>query len=229
MMCGCERTGWTALRAIAAAVAIATSCVIAAAPGAGAQTFGQFTTAAIAPLGEGAFFLTGGSGQARAGIATRFRFSEQGDAGLQFGYDRAENVDSYGIGVDYKRYLISSEGTVPVDLAGDLSYGFLSGSGFSRSIFGISVMVSGVIPIDGPIGIEPYGSVGFAGQWFHRRGACELRRPGSWPCRADDANSVSGLILRGGTKIRLNDEFQVYVEVKYDDTASLGMSFNIVF
>jgi hypothetical protein len=212
-----------------ARAALVAAAVIAVATGAGAQTFGQFTTAAISPPGEGAFFLTGGSGQARAGIAARFEFSEHGDAGLQFGYDRAENVDSYGIGVDYKRYLISSEGTVPIDLAGDLSYGFLSGSGFSRSLFGMSVIISGVVPAEIPIGFEPYGSIGFIGTWFHHRGACDIRRPGSWPCRADDASTDSGLLLRGGVKIRLNDEFQVYVEVKYDDTASLGMAMNVVF
>lgn len=212
-----------ALAALAAAVAIA------APPGAAGQTFGQFTTAAVAPLGEGAFFLTGGSGQARAGIATRFRFSERGDAGLQLGYDRAESADGYGFGIDYKRYLISSAGTVPVDLAGDLSYGFITGSGFSRSVLVMSVIVSGVLPAETTVGFEPYGSVGFLGQWFHRRGPCGLDRPGSWPCRRDDPGTDSALLLRAGIKIRLDEEFQIYVETKYDDTASIGMALNIVF
>jgi hypothetical protein len=194
-----------------------------------AQTFGQFTTASISPLGEGGVFMTAGDGQFRGGVTSRFEFMSRSDLGIQLGYDRAESIDSYGGGIDYKFSILDEGSTALVLLAADVSYGFLAGGGFSRSILGISVLISGKIDADIPAGIEPYGSIGFFGTLFHGKGGCGEERPGSWPCESDDSSTVSDMVLRGGAKILLTDQYHLLCEIKYDDTASFGIMMNIVF
>jgi hypothetical protein len=194
-----------------------------------AQIFGQYTTAAIAPLGEGAAFVSAGDSRLRAGIAPRFLITPRSDLGLQFGYARTEEIDNYGLGADYKFYIVNEHPTTGIDLSADISLGWLGGSGYSRGIVTAAFMVSGMIDPEAKIRFEPYGSVGFIGQYFFSKGSCGETRPGSWPCDRDDWSADSDLLLRGGTKIWLTDEYQVYVELDYDRNAVIGAAMNVVF
>jgi hypothetical protein len=91
-------------------------------------------------------------------------------------------------------------------------------------------MVSGMIPSDTSVRFEPYGSVGFIGQYFFDSGECGEDRPGDWPCAADDWSTSSGLLARGGLKTWLTDEYQLYVELDYHyDKFTLGAAINVVF
>jgi len=193
------------------------------------QIFGQYTTAAISPLGEGGVFLSGGDDRLRTGIATRFLITERSDLGLQLGYARTEEVDNYGLGADYKFYIINEDPSTPLDLSADISLGWLGGSGYNRGILTAAFMVSGMIDPEMKIRFEPYGSVGFIGQYFFTKGSCDEIRPGAWPCEDDDWSSDSELLLRGGTKIWFTDEYHLYVELDYDGQASLGVAINVVF
>lgn len=213
-----------------ALIAVAAVLAVCAAP-AGAQTFGQFTTAAVSPLGEGNVFFSAGDERLDIGVTGRFQLNERSDFGVQTAYSRAEEIDSWGLGIDYKSYLIRGGSTVPVDLAGDLSYGFIRGGGFARSVFILSVMSSGMIVTGEGIDFEPYGSVGFMGQWFHDKARCGRGDsvPDSWPCEADDWETDSGLILRGGVKTWLSEEIQFCVELEYYEEVTAGGAFNVVF
>jgi opacity protein-like surface antigen len=198
-------------------------------PAAHAQIFGQYTTAAIAPLGEGAAFVSAGDARLRIGVAPRFLITPRSDLGLQLGYIRTEEIDNYGFGADYKFYIVNEDPTTGIDLSADISLGWLGGSGYSRGIVTAAFMVSGMIDPEARIRFEPYGSVGFIGQYFFAKGSCGETRPGSWPCDRDDWSADSDLLLRGGTKIWLTDEYQVYVELDYDRVAVIGAAMNVVF
>lgn len=193
------------------------------------QVFGQYTTAAISHLGEGTVFAAAGDARFRSGLATRFLITGRSDLGLQFGYTRAEEVDNYGFGADYKFYIINEDPSTPLDLSADISLGWLGGSGYSRGIFTAAFMISGMIDPEARIRFEPYGSVGFIGQYFFGKGSCEERRPGAWPCDDDDWSADSNLLLRGGTKIWLTDDYQLYVELDYDGKTMIGAAINVVF
>ena len=193
------------------------------------QIFGQYTTAAISPLGEGGVFISGGDDRLRTGIATRFLITGRSDLGLQLGYARTEEVDNYGLGADYKFYIINEDPSTPLDLSADISLGWLGGSGYNRGILTAAFMVSGMIDPEMKIRFEPYGSVGFIGQYFFTKGSCDETRPGAWPCEDDDWSADSALLLRGGTKIWFTDEYHLYVELDYDGQASLGVAINVVF
>jgi hypothetical protein len=197
--------------------------------GARSQIFGQYTTAAISELGEGAAFVSGGDSRFRTGLATRFLITGRSDLGLQFGYTRAEEIDNYGLGADYKFYIINEDPSTPLDLSADISLGWLGGSGYNRGIVTAAFMVSGMIDADIKVRFEPYGSVGFIGQYFFSKGTCDEQRPGSWPCDGDDWSADSALLLRGGTKIWLTDEYHIYVELDYDEKLAVGAAINVVF
>ena len=202
--------------------------VLVAAP-AHSQIFGQYTTAAIASLGEGAVFVAAGDARFRTGLATRFLITKRSDLGLQLGYARAEQVDNYGLSADYKFYIINEDPSTPLDLSADISLGWLGGSGYNRGIVTATFMVSGMIDPEARIRFEPYGSVGFIGQYFFGKGSCEEFRPGAWPCEDDDWSADSNLLLRGGSKIWFTDDYQLYVELDYDGKAALGAAINVVF
>jgi hypothetical protein len=193
------------------------------------QVFGQYTTAAISPLGEGAAFISAGDARLRAGLSARFLMTAGSDLGLQIGYDRAEEIDNYGLGADYKFYIIDEGPANQVDLSADISLGWLGGSGYSRGVLTAAFMVSGMIDPEMKIRFEPYGSVGFIGQYFFGKGGCDELRPGAWPCEDDDWSTDSGLLLRGGTKIWLTDDYHLFVELDYDGKAAIGAAINVVF
>ena len=209
------------------AVAVVVAALIPAA--AHSQIFGQYTTAAISPLGEGAVFVSGGDGRFRTGIATRFLITGRSDLGLQFGYARTEEIDNYGLGADYKFYIIDEDPSKAIDLSADISLGWLGGSGYSRGIITASFMVSGMIDPEMKIRFEPYGSVGFIGQYFFGAGSCNELRPGGWPCEDTGDSADSNLLLRGGTKIWLTDEYHIFAELDYNGKAALAVAFNVVF
>jgi hypothetical protein len=215
--------------AAAAMAAAATLALVLVPAQVGAQIFGQYTTAAISPLGEGAVFARAGDDRFAGGLATRFLITERSDLGLQLGYSRVEEIDNYGLGADYKFYIINENPTYPLDLSADISLGWLGGSGYSRGIFTAAFMVSGMIDPEARIRFEPYGSVGFVGQYFFGKGDCGELRPGSWPCEEDDWSADSNLLLRGGTKIWLSDDYQLYVELDYDGKAAIGAAINVIF
>ena len=215
-----------ATAAMAAAVTIALALVPAPVS---SQIFGQYTTAAISPLGEGAVFAQAGDARFRTGLATRFLITPRSDLGLQLGYDRVEEIDNYGLGADYKFYIIDKDPTSPLDLSADISLGWLGGSGYSRGIFTAAFMISGMIDPEAKIRFEPYGSVGFIGQYFFSKGGCGELRPGAWPCENDDWSADSNLLLRGGTKIWFTSDYQLYVELDYDGKAAIGAAINVIF
>jgi hypothetical protein len=90
-------------------------------------------------------------------------------------------------------------------------------------------MGSALLDLDLKVGLEPYGAVGFIGQYFFGKGECGETRPDEWPCDLDDWSSNSELLVRAGTKVWITDAYQVYVEFEYDGKASLGAAFNLVF
>ncbi|HER43229.1 MAG TPA: hypothetical protein ENO08_02070 [Candidatus Eisenbacteria bacterium] len=212
------------------AAALAAALLAAILPSAAcSQIFGQYTTAAISPLGEGAAFVSAGDDRLRAGVASRFLITPRSDLGLQLGYMRTEEIDNYGLGADYKFYIVNENPSTGLDLSADISLGWLGGSGYSRAIVTAAFMVSGMIDPQAEIRFEPYGSVGFIGQYFFSKGSCGETRPGSWPCDRDDWSADSDLLLRGGTKIWLTEEYHVYVELGYDRVAVIGAAINVVF
>ncbi len=217
------------LRSAPAVIAAAVAAASLAPSAATAQVFGQYTTAAVSPLGEGAVFFSAGGDRTRAGLVTRFLITGRSDLGVQAGYARTEQIDNYGVGVDYKIYMVDEDPTTRVDLSADVSLGWLGGSGYSSGILTVAFLVSGMLDPYAVIRIEPYGSVGFMGQHFFSKGDCGERRPGGWPCERDDWSSDSNLILRGGAKVWLSDEYHVLVELDYVDHVTLGVAFNVVF
>ncbi len=230
-MSGYRATGTKKTRRLMLAAAFAQLPLLLSPAVSQAQTFGQFTTAAVSSLGEGNVFFSAGQERAETGLAARFEMTEKSDLGLQTAYTRTEDVDSWGAGLDYKFYLINEGSSVPVDIASDLSYGYIRGGGFSRSVFLLSVLASGKIVTGEAVDFEPYGSVGFIGEWFHDKGRCGRGgdSPDDWPCEGDDWKAGSGLMIRLGLKTWLSEDLQICIEVEHYEKTTAGGALNVVF
>ncbi|MCK4539253.1 MAG: hypothetical protein KAV42_10700 [Candidatus Krumholzibacteria bacterium] len=197
--------------------------VFAAAP-CSAQTLGQYTTAVIAPDGEGGCFISTGKDEFRLGIMARFRMFSKGDLGFQVGFDRLTGENSLGVATDVKIYLLDPDSTFPVDLAADISLGHFQDNALGRTVAGLSLITSGTLAADTKIPIEPYASIGFYSIFFTDREECP---PGAVDC--DDDNNDMETVLRAGVKLVLTDEYQVLFEVKLDGNTTLGAAINVVF
>ena len=208
---------------------VVSAACLALSVGASAQVFGMYTTAAVSELGEGCAFFSAGDARLTGGVASRFMVTSRSDFGIQLGYDRNEEIDNYGIGADYKFYIVNEDPSTPLDLALDVALGYLGGSGYSRGVMTATFIGSSLLDLDLKVMLEPYGAVGFIGQYFFGKGECAEARPEEWPCNVDDWSSNSELLVRAGTKVWLGDGYHVLAEFEYDGKASLGAAFNVVF
>jgi len=202
-------------RGASIALLVALAAALASCP-AMAQTFGQFTTAGVAADGEGGFFMTAGDDVMNAGVMARFRITPKSDLGFQGGFESFHDVNSLGIGADFKYYLLSGETTLPVDLAAGASLGEIFSDDFGRTILGFSLIASGRLLADTSIPLEPYGSAGFYTAFFH---------DGSFSGDSTD----SDVVVRGGLNLDLRDDLQFMLEVKIDGTTTFGAALNLIF
>lgn len=195
-----------------------------------AQLFGQYTTAAISSEGEGAIFANAGDDKFQTGATGRFLITSRVDFGVQFGYARECGVNSFGAGIDFKVYLLGQQSTVPVDLAIDGYYGHLRSSDYRRNLFGIGLLVSGVLQSSTEVFIEPYASFMIITTYFKRDCPCPERPHCFWPeDNFDESTRDTDPTLRGGVNIGLSDEHQLLIEVGIDGTFVVGAALNIVF
>ena len=192
-----------------------------------AQTFGQYTTAAIASEGEGGIFVRGGDEAVRTGIMARFELTNRSDLGLQIGFDREYRENSFGAGLDFKFYLISAVSDFPLDLAIDLSLGHLRSGNYSRNILGIGLLVSG--ELRSVSSLEPYAFITVLNTYFPKKASCHEEHPSQWPCSEDDWKSDTETVLRGGAKYALTEEYQLLAEVELGDEITFGAALNIIF
>ncbi len=209
---------------ITAVLFIANAAVMLTPEAASAQTFGQFMTAVIASEGEGGFFVITGGDQFRTGAMARFQINRKSDFGIQAGFDRLDGLNSTGLGGDYKYYLLGEESTIPVDMAVGISFGHLRAEDRSRSIIGFAFLTSGTLTADTKIPVEPYASIGIYTTFLHNGDICANAGPS---CHDDDRDTE--MILLGGTKIILSDEYQLLFEIKLDGKISFGAAINMVF
>lgn len=205
-------------------------CLLTAAPGgAVAQSFGQFTTAAVAAEGEGGVFFLAGDEAIRTGAMARFLITRRSDIGIQAGYDRECGENSIGAGADLKFYLISSTSDFPVDLAADLSFGHFRSGNYGRNLLGVSLLASGILRSNAEVPIEPYASLTILTTYFGKRPSCGGNRGECWPCKEDDWSSDTDTVARAGVCVHITDEYQAFAEFSLGDTALFGVGFNLVF
>lgn len=196
---------------------------------AGAQVFGQFTTAAISSEIEGGVFISVGEDALRTGGMIRFEINRRSDFGLQLGYDRYHGVNSAGAGVDLKLYLLNPESPIPVDIAIDGRLGHLRSTDVNRNIFGIGIITSGVLQASTSFTIEPFASFTLRSTYFSKKTAAAEAGPAGWPSTRDDWSSVTDTIVRAGAMIGLTHEYQIHFEVELNDETFIAAAFNIVF
>jgi hypothetical protein len=189
-----------------------------------AQTLGQYTTAVIAPDGEGGCFISSGKDEFRLGVMARFRMYSRGDIGFQAGFDRMTGENALGVATDVKFYLLDPDSTFPVDLAADISLGHFQDDALGRTVAGLSIITSGTLAADTEIPIEPYASVGFYSIFFTDREECP---PGAVDCDSD--NSDIETIVRAGLKLVLTEEYQALFEVSLNGNTTFGVAINVVF
>lgn len=193
--------------------------------GSRAQSMGQFTSASIAPDGEGGPFMSAGKDRFRTGIFSRFRLGSRSDLGFQGGFDRVAGVNSYGGGADFKLYLLDTASTLPVDLAAMVSIGHFRTGGSGWTVAGISVLASGMLVADTEVPIEPYASFGFYTTFLPGLDDCDTASP---LCGDSGSNDTDSLI-RGGLKVWFSDEYQLVAEVGINGNTTFGAGINVVF
>ncbi|UCF04354.1 MAG: hypothetical protein JSV33_10425 [bacterium] len=198
-------------------------------PAAHTQSFGQFTTAAVASEGEGGFFLLAGEEAIRAGVMARFLVTGRSDIGFQIGYDRECGENSIGAGVDFKYYPISSSSDFPVDLAAGLSFGHFRSGSYNRNQLGLTIMASGILRAETNVPIEPYASLMLLTTYFVKRPSCGEERGQCWPCSEDDWDSDTDTVIRAGVNVSITHEYQVFTEISLNDTVLFGAGFNVIF
>lgn len=194
-----------------------------------AQVFGTFTTAAISGEGEGGAFVLVGEDAFRTGAYARFELTERTDLGIQLGFDRNSGENSLGGGADFKLYLINAESKIPLDIALDAALGHLRSDGYSRNLFGISLIVSGVLQASTSLSFEPYGSLTLRSTYFSRKVNVEYAGPENWPKSDDDWSSITDTIGRCGVKIYFSNEYQLLAELEINDGVVFGAAVNVVF
>ena len=192
------------------------------------QVFGQFSTATIASEGEGGLFLAGGSDAFRTGIMGRFKLTPNSGLGLQLGYYREYGVNSTGVGVDYKRYIINIPPVIPIDISADASAGYLGSEDFGRYIFSIGALASGRFTLIEAAPVEPYCSLIYRYSHFSRKGSC-AGYDTDWPCAEEKDKGYTRTLLRAGMKIFYRDDFQFLLEVEIDGGTVFGGGVNIIF
>jgi hypothetical protein len=203
--------------------------VITCPPAVHAQSFGQFTTAAVASEGEGGFFLLAGEEVIRAGVMARFLVTSRSDIGFQIGYDRECGENSIGAGADFKFYLISSTSNIPVDLAAGLSFGHFRSGDYNRNLLGLTIMASGIVRAETDVPIEPYASLTLQTTYFVQRPSCGGERGECWPCYEDDWDSDTDTVVRAGVNVSLTHDYQVFAEISINSTTLFGAGFNVIF
>lgn len=196
---------------------------------AGAQVFGQFTTAAISSEVEGGVFISVGEDAFRTGGMIRFEINRRSDFGLQLGFDRFRGVNSAGAGIDLKLYLLNPDSTIPVDIAIDGRLGHLRSTDANRNIFGIGIITSGVLRAATSVAIEPFASLTLRSTYFSKKTAAAKTGTTGWPSDNDDWSSVTDTFVRAGAMIGLTHEYQIHVEVELNDETVIAAAFNIVF
>lgn len=197
---------------------------------ASAQLFGTYTTAAISSEGEGGFFVNAGSEKFQTGAIARFLITRRVDFGLQLGFDRECSVNSYGAGLDFKVYLLGHDSDIPVDLAIDGYYGHLRSKDYSRNVFGVGLLVSGVVQSSTALSFEPYASFILITTYFKRDLSGRVTPHCFWPDdNFDESTRGTDPTLRGGVNIGLSDEHQLLIEVGIDGGFVIGGALNIIF
>jgi hypothetical protein len=196
---------------------------------AGAQVFGQFTTAAISSEVEGGVFISVGEDAFRTGGMIRFEINRRSDFGIQLGFDRFRGVNSAGAGIDLKLYLLNPDSSIPVDIAIDGRLGHLRSTDVNRNIFGIGIITSGVLQASTSFTIEPFASLTLRSTYFSKKTAAAEAGTTGWPSDKDDWNSVTDTIVRAGAMIGLTNEYQIHVEVELNDETVMAVAFNVVF
>ena len=196
---------------------------------AGAQVFGQFTTAAVSSEVEGGIFIAAGGDAFRAGAQMRFSINRRSDFGIQLGFDRFRGQNSIGAGIDYKLYLLNPESPLPVDIALDGHLGHLRSDHYNRNLFGIGIITSGVLQASTSVMIEPFASITLRSTYFSKKTSHPEKRPPGWPAADDDWSSVTDTIYRAGAIIGLTKEYQIHVEIELNDETMVGAAFNAAF
>lgn len=196
---------------------------------AGAQVFGQFTTAAVSSEVEGGAFLSAGTDAFRAGAMMRFSINRRSDLGIQLGFDRFRGANSLGAGVDFKLYLVNPESPLPLDIALDGQLGHLRSDYYNRNIFGIGVIASGVLRASTSFMIEPFAAVTLRSTYFSKKASRPDRQPSGWPSADDDWSNVTDTILRAGAVLALTEMYQLHLEIELNDETRVGAALNAVF
>jgi hypothetical protein len=193
------------------------------------QVLGGFTTAAISEEVEGGAFFSAGKDVYRVGVMSRFLLHKRSDLGFQLGADHKCENTTYGIGADIKYYIISAESQVPVDLAVDGTYGYFLSGDYSRHIFGLGLLVSGILTQSESYRLEPYAALYVLSTQFGKTPECERESQACWPCEFDDWDSITDTIVRLGIKIPIEKQYQILAEVEIGDDTYIGGAFNYVF
>lgn len=196
---------------------------------AGAQVFGQYTTAALSSEVEGGAFIAAGEDAFRTGVTIRFAINRRSDMGIQLGFDRFRGQNAAGGGIDFKLYLVNPDSPLPVDIAIDGHLGHLRSDYYNRNLFGIALITSGVLQASTSVMIEPFASITLRSTYFSKKPSQVENRPAGWPVSNDDWNSVTDTIFRAGAIIGLTDEYQVHIEIELNDETMVGAAFNVIF
>lgn len=153
------------LRFLAPRVSIAALALAALVPaGVGAQTLGTWSTAV--PYGEndyalGGFVLLGEPiglvGHFRTGIAPRT------DIGIQIGFPDFDLGDEtlFGVAGDVKHLFFPETGEFPLDLAGDLAFGYQHAGDFDLIDFDFGPIASKKVTTSGGTVLIPYSALMF--------------------------------------------------------------------
>ncbi|MBN1164250.1 MAG: hypothetical protein JXB45_06705 [Candidatus Krumholzibacteriota bacterium] len=193
------------------------------------QTFGQYSSATIASEAEGSVFMSAGKDRFQSGAMTRFELTGRSGLGLQFAFDRRGGLNSWGLGTDLKFYLLNPESSIPLDMALDISYGYLGGEDFNRSVWGMALITSGRLIAETAVPLEPYLSLGFLSTHFHSQGDCSNKQAPFRSCNQADLASDTKFTVRMGMKIFLADGYQILPELGMDGKTTFGLALNAVF
>jgi hypothetical protein len=205
-------------RSIVAAVVLLSIASVA-----GAQTFGQFTTARPSAEGEGSLFMVAGNDAFRTGATGRFNLSDAADFGLELGLDRVCDESFLGGGVDFKLVLLRDTPELPLSLALDASFGALFSDAVGRYPFDFGILASGVIAPSSFWEIEPYAS--FVVQVERRD-----KRSSSASCLCPHGSETdTDTFVRAGVRFGVTDETQVIFEADLGETSLFGAAFNVIF
>jgi len=164
-------------------------------------------------------YLSGGDNLFRFGGSGRLGLARYWDVGFEALVESQDSSWRGGAGGDVRYQLFPNTDKLPLDLAADAGFGFVSGDGVTIYQTPIGAVVSSPLRTDNGTVITPYLGIY----------AVYVRVKVKVTGVPDATNNAVEAMLRGGASVRFGEKLELYgtLQLGPDDLASIGINYSL--